>query len=375
MMWSLRAWLAALLLALALSAVVTSAATALPATFWGVDTQSTPTPEELQRLHRGGVESLRIPVAWSVVQPVKGGRIDWTGVDAVIRSAASAGIDVLPFMYEAPAWAVPRAVVDRRNQLSAPRNLPVRTGAQRSAWAAFLEQAVTRYGPSGSFWAENPAVPKRPIRTWQIWNEENFKYFVSRPNPAEYGKLVSVSYSAIKSIDRGARIVLGGLFARPKEAGWKRKPPAAYFATDFLEQMYKRTPGIRGKFNGIALHPYSYSYQDLTPDIEEMRAILKRNHDSGKGLWITELGWSSQPPTHSNLFAKGVGGQKKQLEGAFRLLRAKQRKWRVQRVYWFSVDDQPASCNFCDGSGLFGEGFTPKPAWYAYARFAGGIAG
>ncbi len=29
-------------------------------------------------------------------------------------------------------------------------------------------------------------------------------------------------------------------------------------------------------------------------------------------------------------------------------------KWKLQRVYWFSVDDQAGACNFCDGSGLFG---------------------
>ena len=54
------------------------------------------------------------------------------------------------------------------------------------------------------------------------------------------------------------------------------------------------------------------------------------------------------------------------LKGAFSLLSGKQAKWKLQRVYWFSVDDQPGTCNFCDGSGLFGPGFVPKPAWYAY---------
>ncbi len=36
----------------------------------------------------------------------------------------------------------------------------------------------------------------RPIRTWQIWNEPNFKYFVAKPNPGEYGKLVKISNAA-----------------------------------------------------------------------------------------------------------------------------------------------------------------------------------
>jgi hypothetical protein len=366
-----RAWLASLSLALAISAAAASTATALPATFWGVDPQATPTAEQFQRLKRGGVDSIRISLPWSGVQPVKGGAPNWTGVDAAVGGAAIAGFDVLPFVYDAPSWVMPRLVVDG-SHVTAPRSLPVKTGAQRAAWTAFLQQAVARYGPNGTFWAQNPTIPPHPIRTWQIWNEENFKYFVALPNPADYGELVKISYAAIKSVDPGARVVLGGMFARPKGGRSKAKPKRNYFAADFLEQMYRTTPGIKAKFNGVALHPYSYYFQQLPEEVEELRAVMAKNHDSGKGLWITELGWSSEHPTHSNLFAKGVVGQKTQLEGAFRLFRSKQIKWHIQRVYWFSVDDQVGSCNFCDGSGLFGAGFIPKPAWYAYVRFAGG---
>lgn len=352
--------------ALGLGASATSAA-ALPADFWGIVPQSHPTLEQFQRLQRGGVESVRAPIEWDAVQSQAGGSFNWSGVDSIVKGAASAKLDVLPFLAGAPSWAVP---ADRR--YGSPKTLPVRNGRQRSGWTRFVKAAVLRYGPRGSFWAENPEVPKRPIRVWQVWNEENFEYFVAHPNPAEYGKLVKLSYTALKSADHGARIVLGGLFARPKEATFKRKPPLAYFATDFLQQMYASTPGIKGKFNGVALHPYTGNYRYLTPYIEEVRDVLKANHDAGKQLWLTELGWSSEHPTHGNSFAKGLGGQKAQLKGAFRLLKSHQRKWRIARLYWFSVEDQVGTCNFCDGSGLFGEGFVPKPAWYAFTQFAGG---
>jgi hypothetical protein len=351
---------------------VPSAAQALPANFWGVVPQANPSPEQFQRLKRGGVGSVRIPVVWTSVQPVRNGPMIWSGVDAQVENAARAGIEVLPFLSGAPSWAVPMVWVPGSGQsVKAPRNLPVH-GAAASGWSRFVKAAVARYGPGGSFWLEHPALAPRPIRNWQIWNEQNFEYFVARPNPIEYGKLVKLSSSAIKGIDPGASVVLGGLFARPREAEFKRKPPLAYFATDFLDQMYERTPGIKSKFQGVALHPYTGTYKNLYPYIEELRTVLKANHDAGKGLWVTELGWSSQRPSRSNSFAKGRQGQATQLRGAFGMLRAKQAKWHVKRVYWFSVDDQIGSCNFCDGSGLFGEGFLPKPAWYAFARFAGG---
>lgn len=358
--------------ALVLFATSASVAEALPKAFWGVVPQATPTLEQLKRLKRGGVSSIRVPVIWPVVQPVKNGVINWSGTDAQVENASLAGIDVLPFLVGAPPWAVPLVwVPGSGHSVKASRNLPV-SGAAAGGWSRFVSAAVARYGPGGSFWIEHPAVPPHPIRTWQIWNEENFEYFVARPNPAEYGRLVKLSYSAIKGADPGARVVLGGLFAHPQEADSARKPPLAYFGTDFLAQMYAGTPGIKSKFQGVALHPYTGSYKRLLPDIEEVRQVLKVNHDAGKSLWITELGWSSQHPTRGNSFAKGLQGQATQLKGAFGILRSNQRKWHLQQVDWFSVDDQVGACNFCDGSGLFGKGFLPKPAWYAFTHFVGG---
>jgi len=369
----LRLWGATLALAAALTVIAAAPASALPGNFWGVVPQHTPSADQFLRLKQGGVRSIRVGISWRSVQSVRNAPFDFTGPDSVIGAAAAARIDVLPFLLGAPTWAVPESVVPgTRGAARAPRFLPVRNGRQRAGWRRFVIAVVKRYGPRGTFWVENPGLPRRPIRVWQIWNEANFKYFVVRPNPAEYGKLVKLSYSAVKAADRGARVILGGLFARPIEATFRRRPPQAYFAADFLNRMYRSTPGIRSKFNGYALHPYTGNYRSLTPRIEEVRRVLRANRDAGKGLWITEMGWSSQPPQRKNSFAKGLRGQAVQLKGAFRLLRARQRQWHVQRVYWFSVDDLPGACNFCDGSGLFGEGFVPKPAWRVYTRFAGG---
>ncbi len=376
MMGKVRAWTAVLALAAVGTGASASTAAAVPVKFWGIVPQATPTTDQFQRLKSGGVGSIRIPISWGAVQSEKDGALDWSHVDSLVKGAAQAGIEVLPFVWDAPSWAVARAAVPGSGgTVTAPMTLPVKTGAQRSAWTNFLTLVVSRYGPNGGFWAENPTVPPRPIRTWQIWNEQNFKYFVVRPNPTDYGKLVKISHTTIKSIDGGAKIVLGGMFASPWEARFKSRPPQAYFAPDFLNRMYKTTPGVKGKFNGVALHPYTTIYQYLTPELTKIRAVLKSNHDAGKGLWITELGWSSKPPSGGNSFAKGVQGQARQLKGAFGVLRKNQVKWRLRRIYWFSVDDQTGACNFCDGSGLFGAGFTPKPAWSAFVRFSGGSAG
>jgi polysaccharide biosynthesis protein PslG len=361
-------------LALVALAAPAGAQAALPADFWGVVINEPPKAEGAATLAAGGVESFRAPVNWAAVQSSRGALPDWSSVDPYVRAGAEAGVSVLPFLTGAPAWAVHSEAIGGGNQ--APVSLPVQTAAQRSAWREFMRLAVFRYGPGGSFWAENPLLPAHPIRTWQIWNEENFKYFAARPSPSQYGKLVVDSYKDLRSADPGARIVLGGLFARPKGGSQKPAPgriKRAWFAADFLEQMYKTTPRVRGKFLAVSLHPYSYSYRQLTPEIEELRAALKASRDPGRAIWLTELGWSSGHPSAANghnKFEKGPQGQARELRGAFKLLSAKAAAWRVKRVYWFSFTDSPGTCNFCDGSGLFDEDLTAKPAWSSYKSFA-----
>ncbi len=46
-------------------------------------------------------------------------------------------------------------------------------------YARFLAAAARRYGTGGSFWAERPELPRRPIRDWQIWNEPSLRDFWS----------------------------------------------------------------------------------------------------------------------------------------------------------------------------------------------------
>ena len=367
-----RAWIAFVALAVAF-AFSASAAQALPAGFWGVVPQSHLSAEQFQRLGTGGVESIRIPVGWPSVQPMQNGPFDWSSFDNQVEEATKAGIKVLPFVGGAPEWAVPAKKVAGAGGLKAPAYLPVK-GAGRSGWAAFLTAAVARYGPTGSFWSEHPGLTKRPLRTWQIWNEPNFKYFIAKPNPTEYGQLVKNSYTALKAADPGAQVVLAGLFSRPKgsrTASGKHKS-LNWYASDFVDRMYKTTPGLKTKFSGAALHPYTINASELPEVTEEFRNVLTANKDGGKGLWITELGWSSGKASRANEFAKGPAGQARELKTAFTVLRNKQVKWKVKSVFWFSVDDAPGACNFCDGSGLFAKGFVPKRSWSTYVKFAGG---
>ena len=372
-----RAVTAALAVVLALGVFAAGAAANVGAKFFGVVPQSTLSQEEFATLKQGGVQSMRVALIWGSVQPQRGGAYEWGDFDPIVEQAAKSGIELLPFAVGTPSWAVPNATVPGTSA-KAPAHLPS-TGTSASAWTAFLKAAIARYGPNGSFWAENPLVPDKPIKDWQIWNEPNFKYFVAKPNPTEYGKFVKISSAAIKSVDPTAQVVLAGLFSKPaggrRLAGKRVANPTSpnWFASYFLEQMYKSNPGIRSRFQGVALHPYVARYRQLPAEIEELRGVMTKAGDGTKGLWITELGWSSEPPQGpSNVFAVGAAGQARELKGAFTLLKADAAKFRLRHVYWFSVDDAAETCNFCNGSGLFKKGFVPKKSWTEFTKFTGG---
>jgi len=374
-----RALTAVLAVVVALGVFAASAA-ALPARFFGVVPQSTLTQEEFNTLQQGGVKSMRVALIWGAIQSKRGAAYEWSSFDPIAERAAKSGIELLPFVVGTPSWAVPNVNVPGTGGAKAPAHLPA-TGTSATAWTAFLKAAVARYGANGTFWSENPLVPADPIHNWQIWNEPNFKYFVAKPNPTEYGKLVSLSATAIKSVDPTAKTILAGLFSKPaggrRAVGKKVANPTSpnWFASYFLEQMYKTSPGIKTKFQGVALHPYVARYRQLPAEIEEVRNVMTAAGDGTKGLWITELGWSSEPPQGpSNVFAVGPSGQARELKGAFTLLKADQVKYRLQHVYWFSVDDAAETCNFCNGSGLFKKGFVPKKSWTEFVRFTGGTA-
>ncbi len=75
-----------------------------------------------------------------------------------------------------------------------------------------------------------------------------------------------------KRLSLGRRFYLAGCSLGPRST-------EGYFASEFLDQMYKRTPGVKADFSGVALHPYTYHYQELTREIEGLRNVLKANHD------------------------------------------------------------------------------------------------
>jgi hypothetical protein len=350
--------------------------------FYGIAPQGSLTLQEAEYMKAGGIESIRWPMLWSAIQPTKKGGYNWESFDPVVETAALEGLQTLPFVLATPPWLARKYTT-----------LPVNNAAQRKAWVLFLKAAVKRYGPGGEFWTlHSPAtinrekekaakgpdyelagakltpIPKPvPIKTWQIWNEANFFYFAYPVDPFNYAKLLKLSTPAIKNSEKGAKVILTGLFGKPT-AGKKRGMPAS----QFLEALYK-VPGIKSYFDGIALHPYAIDHEELEEIVEEFHAVTLAAHDRVP-LYITEMGWGSQNDFHIDAFEHGVQGQVEELKSAYAYLLENRTRLDLKQVYWFSWKDLPESCAFCDSVGFFKSGtkVRPKPSWRAFVQITGG---
>jgi len=313
---------AALVAALFVCAAPAAAQRDVPQNFFGVnydaDIANMATPEvedgEFDLQARSGVETSRVVFSWNKLQSRENAEPRWSLTDPMVARAARHGIDLLPVVIEAPPWARenPRAY---HSPPTDPRPM-----------AAFMKLLIARYGDTGSFWAEHPELPKRALRTWQIWNEPHlrFQWDTDRGWARSYGTQLRWAYKAVKQADPGATVVLAGL----SNASWT-----------YLTELYKKGR-IRGYFDVTTLHPYTTKAQGVITLAKRFRIVMRRYRDSRKQLWITELGLpaskgkrKSKSPlqTTDEGMADFLTTSMEKLVAGQRL-----RNVRVSRVYWYS---------------------------------------
>ena len=303
---------------------------------------------EARTMRAAGVESWRTEFAWDQLEPQRG-QYDWSSTDRRMAAAAQAGTDVLALVVRAPRWA----------SGSGDPFVPPRSPADL---AGFFSAAIARYGPQGAFWAENPALPRRPIRTWQVWNEPNIaQYFRAQPFARPYARLLKASARAIRAADRGATVVMAGL---------------ANFSWRDLAKAY--TAGVRPWFDAAAVHPFSGRPSNSLKIARLNRAAMDRAGDRRKPMWLTELTWSSAKGKKARL-TKGwettEAGQAQRLRQAYGLFLGARRALRLQRIFWYTwatVDrDSPNSFDYSGLRTVRADGtLADKPALGAFRAVA-----
>jgi hypothetical protein len=350
----IRATLAALGTALLLLALPSAATAYVPPGFFGMAPQGPTDESDYQLMEEAGVRSVRLPLYWDRAQPFRRNirHPEWAPFDREVELAAEHGINVFFFLFSSPRWAEPEPQIE-----------PVDRPWKRRAWATFLREAVARYGPEGSFWAEHEEeLPYDPVRTWEVWDEENIVTF-GLADPESFATLIRISGRAIHRADPGAKVILGGLFGRPLQI------PPNVGSGAFLKGVYE-AGDVKPYFDGVALHPYVAVVRGMRVEIENLRRIMRENHDGATRFYLTELGWGSA--SYESRWERGPYGQARQLNEAFAMLANHRRSWRIGGAWWFSWADIYGACQFCDSAGLLTRQREAKPAWYRFTEWTGG---
>jgi hypothetical protein len=344
----------------------------VPSTFMGVvaDGPLLENPDvdftaQLDTMVSSGVQTMRTVFNWSGAQRYKtfdevpaeerdryhdegGVPTDYSAIDKLVQGAAERRITVQPVVMIAPMW-------DARHpgELASPPK-------DFQPYANFTAALARRYGPGGSFWVEHPELVAQPIRYWQIWNEPSFKVFWSdQPFAADYVKLMRLSRQAIKSVDPGARIVLGGLANKSWNA---------------LAKVYDAGGGPL--FDVAAFHPFTAKVDGVKTILEHDRRVMKYNGDAHKPLWVTELSWTSAKGKTSVTYGneQTERGQAKNLSAAYTMLAKQRAKLHIGRVYWYTWLSRDVQGDYpFDWAGLLrvtSGGVKPKPALAAFRRTA-----
>jgi len=319
--------IAPLLVALLLMAVpaADAAKRKVPAEFMGVSWDGpiayhAPTAiqeRQFPKMAAAGVETMRVAFSWDQAQPTRESPIGFTATDRVVGLAAARRIRVFPHIIVAPGW-------NRWEGSTAPYAPP----AEPQLLGPYMKALIGRYGPRGSFWAENPQLPRLPIRHWQFWNEPHLSYQWTLPTrdvvwSETYSWELGFFYRAVKEADPGAKVVLGGL----TNFSWRE-----------LDELYLH--GIRGNFDIAAIHPYTRRPEGTVELVRRFRAVMRRNRDGAKPVFVTEMGLpASRGRSRSRSKLQTTDrGMAQYLERAYGALVAARRRraTQVARVYWYT---------------------------------------
>jgi hypothetical protein len=329
---------------------------AVPNPFYGIVDTHYPTQLELERAATAGAGILRVQFDWRFAEPRPGVR-DIRGGDPLVASAARAGITLLPDLLGVPKW------------MSRDRSRPpIFTAAQRNAWRTLLTEYARRWGSNGTFWAEHPEIPKRPITTWEIWNEPNLGNSIGgKASPRRFVRLLKISSAGLKAGDPAAQVLTGGLFPYHTLRNTTK-------LSKYLKAMY-RVPGAADAFDALGIHPYAPRPAGVLRWVQVTRRIMRKNGDGATPIWVSGFGWpTAGAGFRTSVVRATLRQQARWLTETYSLFSQNRNSLGIASALWFSYTNtrRKGPDALTERAGLFRSNGSPKPSWFAFARVAGG---
>jgi hypothetical protein len=278
-----------------------------------------------------GIETVRVAFNWAAAQPYDseadvpadragefqpgpaGKPITYDITDEIVGNAAAHGLTVLPTLLYAPSW----------DATENPAGVSIPTDP--APYGEYAAAMVQRYGPSGTFWSENPQIPKHPLREWQIWNEPNISSYWPQPFATRYVALLKAAHDAIKQADPGAKVVLGAL---------------TNYAWRALADIYGIS-GARKLFDIVSVNGFTATPADVILYWRYTRRAMAHYKDGHKPLIATEVSWPSakgQSPQKVD-FSTTPQGQAKDVAAILPLAAKYRKRMRLAGFYYYTWID------------------------------------
>jgi hypothetical protein len=209
---------------------------------------------------------------------------------------------------------------------------------------------------------------------YEVWNEpDDPSFWGGAVDAARYASLLEAAAPPLRRGDPGATVLLGALTGNN---------------FSFLRQVYDA--GARASFDGVAVHTDTACLVDPPTafardrdgrigrfsflGLRSVREVMVARGDARKGIWMTELGWS----TATTPCARGAWAGRKpagvpepvQAQHLTQAYGCLARYPYVVSGLWFTLDDSRGNGPELDSYGLRRLDGTRRPAWDAFRAIA-----
>jgi hypothetical protein len=302
---------------------------------------------DLDYAKAAGANVVRVDVGWATVESDGPGILTpWYSkrLDLFMAAARKRGLKVIALLFTTPCWAssAPDALKQNCQGDWWGRGVGWYPPSNVADYAKFVRFITASYG------SELAAI--------EIWNEPDQpggKGWRTATPVEDYARLLRAAYPAAKDGDSRVPVLAGVL---------------AGSDVTFLNALYNA--GIRGNYDGIAIHPYSDPRApDASPPRADVRFLfaagiaathaLQAHYGDKAPIWVTEFGWSTTGVTASQ--------QASYVTSAYRILA--QLSYVEAAVVYELHDDigggsQDANAHY----GLLQADYRAKPAYAAFVR-------
>ncbi len=226
-----------------------------------------------------GAQVISTSTSFRTMQPVEAEPIQFGYIDRTIGAARSAGLQVKLQLVGMPDWALD----DPQHVRQAPRS-----EAELKEWGDFVTRVMRHVAGK--------------IDYVEVWNEPNeSKWWPTGPDPVEFARLLSVTYTAVHQASPTTQVISGGLASND---------------IGYLEKVYKAfdTLGLKASpFDMVGAHPFAGDHAPDSVDPAKrydrepfglydenftgfmgLHDVMARNGDKALPVYITQFGYSTR---------------------------------------------------------------------------------